>query len=125
MAFTTQKAFTTPFTLFLFSLPFPVCHLRSCLPTPADGAFHILGQLAYFNQRDKERHSEKAAKSDVTIKASENGEIVFCDLLATIHERHDHIPPKPTVILQLHRDLYKFSVYLEWGKTGRCQYGTF
>ena len=30
-------------------------------------------------------------------------------MLATIHESHDYIPPKPTVILQLHRDLYKYS----------------
>jgi Fic family protein len=30
-------------------------------------------------------------------------------VLATIHESHDFIPPKPSIILQLHRDLYKFS----------------
>ena len=34
----------------------------------------------------------------------------YRDVLATIHESHDYIPPKPTVILQLHRDLYKYSV---------------
>ena len=28
----------------------------------------------------------------------------YRDMLATIHESHDYIPPKPTVILQLHRD---------------------
>lgn len=33
----------------------------------------------------------------------------YRDVLATIHESHDYIPPKPTIILQLHRDLYKFS----------------
>ena len=33
----------------------------------------------------------------------------YRDVLATIHESHDYIPPKPVVILQLHRDLYKFS----------------
>ncbi len=33
----------------------------------------------------------------------------YRDVLATIHENHDHIPPKPPIILQLHRDLYKFS----------------
>ena len=33
----------------------------------------------------------------------------YRDVLATIHESHDYITPKPTVILQLHRDLYKFS----------------
>ena len=30
-------------------------------------------------------------------------------MLATIHESHDYIPPRPGMILQLHRDLYKFS----------------
>ena len=33
----------------------------------------------------------------------------YRDVLATIHESHDYISPKPSVILQLHRDLYKFS----------------
>ena len=33
----------------------------------------------------------------------------YRDVLATIHESHDFIPVKPSIILQLHRDLYKFS----------------
>lgn len=33
----------------------------------------------------------------------------YRDVLATIHENHDYIPPRPSVILQLHRDLYKYS----------------
>lgn len=33
----------------------------------------------------------------------------YRDVLATIHESHDYIPPRPSMILQLHRDLYKFS----------------
>lgn len=33
----------------------------------------------------------------------------YRDVLATIHESHNYIPPKPSMILQLHRDLYKFS----------------
>jgi len=33
----------------------------------------------------------------------------YRDVLATIHESHDYIPPRPAIILQLHRDLYKFS----------------
>lgn len=32
----------------------------------------------------------------------------YRDVLHTIHENHDYIPPKPSIILQLHRDLYKF-----------------
>lgn len=33
----------------------------------------------------------------------------YRDVLATIHESHDFIPVKPSFILQLHKDLYKFS----------------
>ncbi len=33
----------------------------------------------------------------------------YRDVLATIHESHDFIPVRPPMILQLHRDLYKFS----------------
>ncbi len=33
----------------------------------------------------------------------------YRDVLATIHENYDYIPPRPSMILQLHRDLYKFS----------------
>ena len=33
----------------------------------------------------------------------------YRDVLATIHENHDYIPPLSSVILQLHRDLYKYS----------------
>jgi len=33
----------------------------------------------------------------------------YRDVLSTIHENYDYIPLKPGTILQLHRDLYKFS----------------
>ena len=33
----------------------------------------------------------------------------YRNVLATIHESYDYIPPRPSLILQLHRDLYKFS----------------
>lgn len=33
----------------------------------------------------------------------------YRDVLTTIHESHDFIPVKPSFILQLHRDLYKYS----------------
>lgn len=35
----------------------------------------------------------------------------YRDVLNMIHESHDHIPPKASIILQLHRDLYKFEGY--------------
>ena len=33
----------------------------------------------------------------------------YRDVLATIHESYEYIPLRPAMILQLHRDLYKFS----------------
>ncbi|MBR5231601.1 MAG: Fic family protein, partial [Clostridia bacterium] len=33
----------------------------------------------------------------------------YRDVLATIHENYDYIPPRANVILQLHRDLYQYS----------------
>lgn len=33
----------------------------------------------------------------------------YRDVLTTIHENYAYIPPKPPMILQLHRDLYKFN----------------
>ena len=33
----------------------------------------------------------------------------YRDVLTTIHENYDYIPPRSSMILQLHRDLYKFS----------------
>jgi len=49
--------------------------------------------------------------SDKTMPKTRNEEEIagYRDVLATIHESHDFIPPKPSLILQLHRDLYKFS----------------
>lgn len=48
---------------------------------------------------------------DKTTPQSRNEQEIagYRDVLATIHENHDYIPVKPSVILQLHRDLYKFS----------------
>lgn len=58
--------------------------------------------------------SEDRLKSLVTNKTTprtrNEQEIAgYRDVLATIHENHDYIPVKPSIILQLHRDLYKFS----------------
>ena len=33
----------------------------------------------------------------------------YRDVLSTIHESYEYIPVRPSIILQLHRDLYKFS----------------
>ena len=33
----------------------------------------------------------------------------YRDVLATVHENYEYIPVRPGMILQLHRDLYKYS----------------
>ena len=33
----------------------------------------------------------------------------YRDVLNTIHQNYDYIPIKPSIFLQLHRDLYKFA----------------
>ena len=40
----------------------------------------------------------------------------YRDVLNTIHDSYEYIPPKPSTILQLHRDLYKFGSYDVGGK---------
>lgn len=40
----------------------------------------------------------------------------YRDVLNTIHNSYEHIPIKPSIILQLHRDLYKFSAGDAGGK---------
>lgn len=40
----------------------------------------------------------------------------YRDVLNVIYESHDYLPPKPSIILQLHRDLYKFEGFDIGGK---------
>jgi Fic family protein len=40
----------------------------------------------------------------------------YREVLRIIHENYDHIPLKPNIILQLHRDLYQFSAQAQCGK---------
>ena len=57
------------------------------------------------NERLQELMAEKTAP-----KTRSEQEIAgYRDVLNTIHESHDYIPIKPSILLQLHRDLYKFS----------------
>lgn len=60
----------------------------------------------------------KALVKDKTRPQSRDEEEIagYRDVLNTIHESYEHIPPKPSIILQLHRDLYKFEGYDVGGK---------
>ena len=53
---------------------------------------------------------KKIVKNKTTPKNRSEREIAgYRDVLTTIHENYEYIPIKPSVILQLHRDLYRFS----------------
>lgn len=57
-----------------------------------------------------EERLQKIVKDKTTPRNRGEKEIAgYRDVLATIHESYDYIPVKPAMILQLHRDLYKFS----------------
>ena len=53
---------------------------------------------------------QKLVKDKTTPRNRSEKEIAgYRDVLATIHENYEYIPVKPGMILQLHRDLYKYS----------------
>ena len=53
---------------------------------------------------------KKIVMNKTTPKGRSEREIAgYRDVLNTIHENYDYIPVRPGIILQLHRDLYKFS----------------
>ena len=53
---------------------------------------------------------KKLVLNKTTPRTRDEQEIAgYSNVLATIHESYDYIPPRPSLILQLHRDLYKFS----------------
>ncbi len=57
------------------------------------------------------------AKNKTMPKTRNEQEIAgYRDALNTIHDSYEHIPLKPSIILQLHRDLYKFEGFDIGGK---------
>ena len=53
---------------------------------------------------------KKIVMNKTTPKGRSEREIAgYRDVLNTVHENYDYIPIRPGMILQLHRDLYKFS----------------
>lgn len=53
---------------------------------------------------------KKLVTNKTTPKTRNEQEIAgYRDVLSTIHESYEFIPVRPSIILQLHRDLYKFS----------------
>ena len=53
---------------------------------------------------------KKLVRNKTTPRNRSEREIAgYRDVLTTIHENYDYIPVRPNMLLQLHRDLYKFS----------------
>ena len=85
----------------------------------ADMLSHLL-EIAKIQSTEASNRIEGIYTSDERIKAlvkeksaprnrNENEIAGYRDVLATIHENYDYIPPRANVILQLHRDLYQYS----------------
>ena len=85
----------------------------------ADVLSHLL-EIAKIQSTEASNRIEGIYTSDERIQAlvkekseprnrNENEIAGYRDVLATIHENYDYIPPKANVILQLHRDLYQYS----------------
>ncbi|MFW6025567.1 MAG: Fic family protein [Candidatus Woesearchaeota archaeon] len=56
-----------------------------------------------------DKRFNKIMKDDTRLKDRSEGEIAgYRDVLNTIHTSYDDIPVNPNIILQLHRDLYKY-----------------
>lgn len=67
-----------------------------------------------------ERLSQIVKEKTMPKNRSEQEIAGYRDVLTIIHESYDYIPPKPNVILQLHRDLYKFSGQSIGGSYKNC-----
>ncbi len=85
----------------------------------ADVLSHLL-EIAKIQSTEASNRIEGIYTSDERIQAlvrekseprnrNENEIAGYRDVLATIHENYDYIPPRGGVILQLHRDLYQYS----------------
>lgn len=85
----------------------------------ADVLSHLL-EIAKIQSTEASNRIEGIYTSDARIQAlvkeksaprnrNENEIAGYRDVLATIHENYDYIPPRANVILQLHRDLYQYS----------------
>ena len=85
----------------------------------ADVLSHLL-EIAKIQSTEASNRIEGIYTSDERIKAlvkeksaplsrNENEIAGYRDVLATVHENYDYIPPRANVILQLHRDLYQYS----------------
>ena len=69
------------------------------------GASNRIEGIQTTEKRLKELVKEKSASRN----RSEQEIAGYRDVLSSIHESYDYIYPRPSIILQLHRDLYSFA----------------
>lgn len=92
-------------TLFIEAKPDALSELLDIAKIQSTEASNWIEGIYTSNDRLK-----KLVQSKTMPKTRNEREIAgYRDVLSTIHENHDFIPPHPGMILQLHRDLYKFS----------------
>ena len=92
-------------TLFIGAKPDTLTKLEEIAKIQSTDASNRIEGISTENDRLKKLVMDK------TMPRTRNEQEIagYRDVLASIHESHDYIPPKPSIILQLHRDLYKFS----------------
>ena len=94
-------------------------HKGECVKVKEDDLTHLL-EIARIQSTEASNRIEgiytsderlqKIVKDKTTPRNRSEKEIAgYRDVLMTIHESNEYIPVKPSMILQLHRDLYKFS----------------
>ena len=92
-------------TLYIEAKPDALTQLLEIAKIQSTEASNKIEGIITTNERLKQLVRDKT-----TPKTRSEKEIAgYRDVLSTIHESYDYIPPKPSMILQLHRDLYKFS----------------
>ncbi len=80
-------------------------HLLEIAKIQSTGASNRIEGIYTSDDRIQALVKEKSAPRN----RNENEIAGYRDVLATIHENYDYIPPRASVILQLHRDLYQYS----------------
>ena len=92
-------------TLFIETKPDVLTHLLEIAKVQSTEASNKIEGIYTSDDRIKKLVSEKTMPRT----RSEQEIAGYRDVLTTIHESHDYIQPRPSIILQLHKNLYKYT----------------
>lgn len=117
---TTAKGLLTPRTTTLLSAIHEAKGRQSVQAAIRPDLLNTLIAVARIQSTNASNRIEGISTSDKRLKAlvaekttprnrAEEEIAGYRDVLATIHESHDYIPPTPNTILQLHRDLFRYT----------------